>query len=268
MSDERKDVRPVEPADPPDRIDHWGRDGSGLPAIYRAAYERWFRVSWEGLEHLPREGGALLVANHAGVMPVDGAIVQYGIEREIGRSVSTLAHSGFWWVPFTGPLLSRTGAVNGHPSNAQRLLAEERRLVLVFPEGAKGPGKPRSERDRLQRFGRGGFVETALRAGVPIVPIVLAGTEDVTPTLASFEIFGQQVPLSWNTLLLGPLGAVAYLPAKISVRVLEPFHFDDEPPGAESYSRSLLMDRSEAIRSRMQRALDAMLRKRRSVWSG
>ena len=258
MSDRPKDT---------DRVDAWGRDGSGVPAIYRAAYDNWFHVSWEGIENLPREGGALLVANHAGVMPVDGAIVQHGVEREIGRPVYSLAHSGFWWVPFMGPLLSRSGAVNAHPSNANRLLADEGQLVLVFPEGAKGPGKPRSERDRLQRFGRGGFVETALRAGVPIVPIVLAGTEDVTPTIASFEILGQQVPLSWNTLLLGPLGAIAYLPAKISVRVLEPVRFD-EPAGEPSYPRSLLMDRSEAIRGRMQRTLDAMLRKRESIWRG
>jgi 1-acyl-sn-glycerol-3-phosphate acyltransferase len=248
-------------------LDAWGRAPDGLPSIYRAAYDNWFRVSWEGTEHLPREGGALLVANHAGVMPVDGAIVQHGVEREIGREVYSLAHSGFWRVPFTGPLLSRSGAVVGHPSNANRLLGDEGNLVLVFPEGAKGPGKPRGERDRLQRFGRGGFVATALQAGVPIVPIVLAGTEDVTPTIASFEILGQQVPLSWNTLLLGPLGAFAYLPAKITVRVLEPVHFN-EPPGQPGYPQSVLMDRSEAIRSRMQRTLDAMLRERKSIWRG
>ena len=253
----------------PTALDHWGRAAEDpfVMSLYRAAYEKWFRVSWEGTRNLPTEGGALLVANHSGLMPVDGAIVPLGVDQEIGRKVYLLAHLGFWWVPFVGPLLSRSGAVVGHPSNANRLLADEGQMVLVFPEGAKGPGKPPSERYRLQRFGRGGFVETALRAGVPIVPVVLAGTEDVTPTIASFDILGQQVPLSWNTLLLGPLGAFAYLPVRISVRVLEPFRFDD-PPGQPSYPRSLLMDRSEAIRSRMQHTLDAMLRQRESIWRG
>lgn len=248
--------------------DHWGRADEAYPAIYRLAYEKWFRVSWDGIENIPKEGGALLVGNHAGLMPVDGAVAAIGVEREIGRQVYSLAHSGFWRVPFTGPLLSRSGAVVGHPSNANRLLAEEGKLVLVFPEGAKGPGKPASERNRLQRFGRGGFVETALRAGVPIVPIVLAGTEDVTPTITSFEVMGSQVPFTWNMLLLGPiLGAFAPLPVKITIRALEPVTFD-EPAGLPSYPRSLLMDRSEAIRVSMQHALDAMLRQRKSVWEG
>jgi 1-acyl-sn-glycerol-3-phosphate acyltransferase len=248
---------------------HWGRSDreSLMAAFYRTASDNWFRVTWEGLEHLPRERGALLVANHAGVMPVDGAILTVGVEREIGRQVYSLAHSGFWSVPFTGPVLAESGGVVGHPSNANRLLADEERMVLVFPEGGKGPCKPPSERYRLQRFGRGGFVETALRAGVPIVPIVLAGTEDVTPTIATFELMGQQVPLSWNTLLLGPLGAFVPLPARISVRVLEPIHFD-EPAGAPSYPRSLVMDHSESIRARMQHALDAMLSRRQSIWGG
>jgi 1-acyl-sn-glycerol-3-phosphate acyltransferase len=254
--------------DAPAALDHWGRAGDAVPAIYRMAYEKYFRVSWQGVEHLPREGGALLVGNHAGLMPVDGMLASIGVEREIGRAVYSLAHSGFWRVPFTGPLLSRIGAVVGHPSNANRLLAEEGSLVLVFPEGGKGPGKPASERNRLQRFGRGGFVETALRAGVPIVPIVLAGTEDVTPTIASFDIIGEQVPFTWNMLLLGPLlGAFAPLPAKITIRALPPVRFD-EPPGQPSYPRSLLMERSEEIRTSMQRALDGMLHERKSVLGG
>ena len=128
----------------PTALDHWGRAAEDpfVMSFYRAAYEKWFRVSWEGIGNLPTEGGALLVANHSGVMPVDGVLLQHGVEREIARKVYSLAHSGFWWVPFAGPLLSRSGAVVGHPSNANRLLADEGRMVLVFPEGAKGPGKP------------------------------------------------------------------------------------------------------------------------------
>lgn len=250
-------------------VDPWGRaPGRSLSsAPYRAAYRHWFRVAWEGLEHVPRQGGALLVANHAGMMPVDGAIVQQGIEEERRRSVYSLAHHGFWRFPFVGRLLANSGAVVGHPDNAQRLLAQERQLVLVFPEGSKGPVKPPAERYRLQRFGRGGFVETALRAGVPIVPIVLCGTEDTTPVLATVNLLGQRVPITLQSALFGPLGSFLHLPARIRVRVLEPVRFE-EPSGLDGYPRSLVMDRSEAIRERMQAALDDMLLRRKSIWSG
>jgi 1-acyl-sn-glycerol-3-phosphate acyltransferase len=236
--------------------------------MFRAMYERWFRVEWEGVEHLPRRGGALLVSNHSGVMPVDGGIIPLGVEDETGRPVYGLGHHGFWRFPFIGKFLSSAGGVIGHPENAHRLLTEDKRLVLVFPEGAKGPVKPPRERYRLQRFGRGGFVETAMRAGVPIVPIALMGTEDTTPTLATFRIAGQDVPLSLNTLLLGPiLGPIAHFPAKIRAQVLPPVHFD-EPPNQDHYPRSLLMDRAEAIRAQLQTALNHMLEKRESIING
>ena len=251
-------------------LDRWGRapDGGLTHPFYGFLYDRWFRVAWEGLEHLPATGGALLVANHAGMLPVDGGIIPYGIERELGRPVYSLGHDGFWRYPFLGTLLSRVGGVVGHPENAQRLLRDEKQLVLVLPEGAKGPLKPPRERYRLQRFGRGGFVETALRAGVPIVPIALMGTEDATPTAATTRLFGQDVPITWNALAFGPLlGVLVQLPVKIRARVLEPVSFD-EPPEQEHYSTSLVMDEAERIRARIQAALDELLRARRDRWRG
>lgn len=251
-------------------LDRWGRapldpDPSGLFAV---ACRSWFRVEWEGLEHVPRTGGALLVANHAGLLPIDGGVIQYGVETRVRRLVYLLAHHGFFRVPFVGRMMNRSGSVVAHPDNAHRLLREDGHLVLVFPEGEKGPVKPPSERYTLQRFGRGGFVETALRAGVPIVPIVLMGTEDVTPTLTVLELAGQRYPLTLNTLLFGPiLGPVAWFPAKIRARVLPPVRLD-EPAEQPAYSRTLLMDHAEAIRSDMQEALDDLLAARRSRWLG
>lgn len=255
---------------PVDRPDRWGRSAGGVldNPIYKFAHDIWFRVEWEGMENVPRSGGALLVGNHAGLLPVDGLIIQYGVEAELGRPVYAAAHDGFWRWPFIGPLLSRAGGVVAHPDNAQRLLRDEKQLLAVLPEGAKGPVKPRSEKYRLQRFGRGGFVETALRAGVPIVPIVLMGTEDATPTASTLRAFGQQAPITWNALVFGPLaGMVLQLPVKIRARVLEPVHFD-EPPDLERYSRSMVMDQAETIRARMQQALDEMLAARQSLWTG
>jgi 1-acyl-sn-glycerol-3-phosphate acyltransferase len=251
------------------RFDRWGRaPGGSSIAPFRALYRNWFRVEWEGLENVPPGGGGLIVSNHAGILPVDGAIISLGIEEETGRPVHALAHHGFWRFPFVGNLIARAGGVVGHPENAHRLLTEEKSLVLVFPEGAKGPLKRPRERYRLQRFGRGGFVETALRAGVPIVPIALMGTEDTTPMITTFSLAGQEVPLTLNALLFGPLlGAFVHLPAKIRARVLSPIHFD-QPPNRDSYPRSLLMDRGEAIRDQLQHALNDMLRQRRSIFRG
>jgi 1-acyl-sn-glycerol-3-phosphate acyltransferase len=202
------------------------------------------------------------------MLPIDGGVISLGIEEELGRRVYALGHHGFWRLPFVGNMLASVGGVVGHSENAHRLLTEDKSLVLVFPEGAKGPLKPPSERYRLQRFGRGGFVETAMRAGVPIVPIALMGTEDTTPTLTTFRIAGQDMALTVNTLLLGPvLGSIAHFPAKIRARVLEPIHFD-EATNLDHYPRSLVMDQADAIRDQLQHALNHMLQQRRSVWKG
>ena len=134
-------------------LDRWGRDlaqNAPLP-LFESAYRSWFRMEWAGLENVPPDGGALLVSNHAGMMPVDGGIIQHGIQEESSRLVYLLAHHGFFQFPFVGRTLNRIGTVVGHPDNAHRLLREDGRLVLVFPEGEKGPVKPRGERYRLQR---------------------------------------------------------------------------------------------------------------------
>ena len=246
--------------------DRWGRSIKGAPriALLEAAYRSWFRVEWEGLENIPEEGGALLVCNHAGMMPVDGALVQLGVEKERGRRVYMLAHHGFFAFPYVGRLLNRFGAVVAHPDNAYRLLHEDGRLVVVFPEGEKGPVKPPSERYRLQRFGRGGFVETAMRASVPVVPVVLMGTEDTTPTLARLSVGGLGFPITPNFLLFGPiLGPLAHFPAKIRARVLPPIDVS-----SQGESRSVVMDQAESIRSEMQSALDEMYARRESRWFG
>lgn len=254
----------------PDDFDRWGRGTRGglMDSVFEAAYRSWFRVEWEGMENLPREGGAMVVSNHAGILPLDGGFIQRGVEDETGRPVVALAHDGFWRYPFVGRMIARTGGVVGHPDNAHRLLTEEGALVLVFPEGAKGPTKPPSERYRLQRFGRGGFVETAMRAGVPVVPIALMGTEDATPMVTTFQMGGQEVPVTLNSLIFGPLlGAFIQLPVKVRGRVLAPSHFD-QPPGLDHYPRSVVMEATEMIRTSLQDSLDDLYERRESRWTG
>ena len=256
-------------------VDEWGRS-EHMRALARRAYEpiykHWFRAEWEGLEKIPTNGGALLVANHAGAIPSDAPAIMHGIETELDRPVYGLADQMFKSLPVVGTLWSRLGGVVAHPDNAYRLLREQDQLVLVFPEGSKGPGKHYRDRYRLRRFGRGGFVEIAMRAGVPIVPIAVVGAEESMPVIFRSNALAKltglpYMPITANMLALGPLGGLAYFPAKFKLKVLDPVEFD-VPPDQERYSRSRIMDESEHIRERIQAALYEMLRERQSVWFG
>jgi 1-acyl-sn-glycerol-3-phosphate acyltransferase len=197
----------------------------------------------------------------------------HGIETELKRPVYGLADELFKGMPVVGTLWSRAGGVVAHPDNAYRLLREQNQLVLVFPEGSKGPAKTYGERYQLRRFGRGGFVQIAMRAGVPVVPIAVIGAEESMPILFKVnrlaKVFGvPYVPVTANMLAFGPLlGSVLYFPAKIKLRVLDPVHFDVEPD-QHRYSRSRIMDESESIRQKIQEELYDMLRQRQSVWFG
>lgn len=256
-------------------VDEWGRSERVREWVRRAydpMYRKWFRAEWEGLEKIPTTGGALLVANHAGAIPSDAPTIMHGVETELERPVYGLADHFFKGTPVVGTLWSRTGGVVAHPDNAYRLLREQQQLVLVFPEGSKGPGKTYNERYRLRRFGRGGFVEIAMRAGVPIVPIAVVGAEESMPILFKVPSVAKALgapyfPVTAN-MAFGPLGALVHFPAKFKLRVLDPVTFDDVEPDQPRYSRSRIMDESEAIRQQIQEALFDMLRQRRSVWFG
>jgi 1-acyl-sn-glycerol-3-phosphate acyltransferase len=267
-----------EPLDDPrlSDVDEWGRSEhlrELLRSVYDPVYRHWFRAEWEGLENIPREGGALLVANHAGAIPSDAPTIMHGVETELGRPVYGLADEFFKKMPLVNVYWQRLGGVQAHPDNAYRLLREQGQLVLIFPEGSKGPGKLYTERYHLRRFGRGGFVQTAMRAGVPVVPIAVVGAEESMPILyksaALAKLLGvPYFPITANMLVFGPLlGTVTYFPAKFKLRVLPPVTFD-EPPDQPRYSRSRIMDESEAIRQQIQDALHDMLRHRASVWRG
>ncbi len=256
-------------------VDEWGRSEhlrSVVRRLYDPLYRHWFRVEWEGLEKIPMSGGALLVANHAGAIPADAPAIMHGIEEELGRPVYGMADYFFRTIPAVGTLWSRAGGVAAHPDNAYRLLHDQQQLALVFPEGTKGPSKAYSDRYRLRRFGRGGFVEIAMRAGVPVIPIAVVGAEESMPIVFKSARLAKALnvpyfPITANALLMGPLGAVVYFPAKMKIRVLDPIRFD-VAEGLERYSKSRIMDEAERIRGSLQDALHDMLRQRRSVGFG
>ena len=274
-------IRPAqEPVDGDDvrlsDVDEWGRSERMRELarmLYQPIYENWFRAEWEGLEKIPTNGGALIVANHAAALPSDAPVIMHGIETELKRPVYGLAEYLFRSLPFVGTMWSRVGGVAAHPDNAYRLLREQQQLVLVFPEGTKGTSKLYNDRYKLGRFGRGGFVEIAMRAGVPIVPIAVVGAEESMPMIAKVPWLAKALgipyaPITANMLMFGPLlGSVLYFPTKFKLRVLDPVYFD-VPADQERYSRSRVMDESEEIRTALQENLYDMLRQRRSVWFG
>ncbi len=226
-------------------VDEWGRSErvrAFARQVYEPIYRNWFRAEWEGLEKIPASGGALLVANHAAAIPSDAPVIMHGIEKELQRPVYGLADHLFKALPVVGTMWSRVGGVAAHPDNAYRLLREQQQLVLVFPEGTKGTGKTYDERYRLRRFGRGGFVEIAMRAGVPIIPIAVVGAEESMPILFKIPAVAKALrppvlPGHRQHAAVRPvLGSVAYFPAKFKLRVLDPVYFD-VPPDQERYSK-------------------------------
>jgi 1-acyl-sn-glycerol-3-phosphate acyltransferase len=253
-------------------VDEWGRSQhlrDILRRVYDPIYEHWFRVEWEGFEKIPREGGGLIVANHAGAIPPDAPSIMHGIEKELGRPVYGLADEMFKRVPFVNLAWSRLGGVQAHPDNAYRLLREQQQLITVFPEGTKGPGKTFDQRYQLRRFGRGGFVQIAMRAGVPIIPMAVVGAEETMPILFKVPTLAKALGIPYFPITANMFVGFGLLPfpAKIKIKVLDPVHLD-VPPDQPRYSRSRVMDVAEDIRHTIQQALYDMLRARRSVWSG
>ncbi len=273
------DPRDYLPAIEPERqVTDWGRservEGLMDRTVYEFLYHYWFRCEVEGIENVPAEGGALLVSNHAGALPPDAAMITKAIKEEHPRPRPlhlTVEHF-FKGYPGFSMLVSKIGGVPAHPDNVQRLLHDEQQLVLVFPEGRKGSSKLYKDRYRLRRFGRGGFVEAAMRARAPIVPVAVVGAEEAAP------IFAHISPLQRLTGLLyfpitptfphfGLLGMLGYLPAKFLIRFLPPVRTDrmgDEPWD----DKGLVQTVADDIRATIQDELFDMVGRRRSVWFG
>ena len=155
-----------------------------LLAAIRPLKEKWFRVEVRGAENIPSDGGALVVSNHSGTVPVDGLVTMVSVNDATGRHLRPLGADLVFRTPFIGELARKGGATLACNEDAQRMLSGGE-LVGVWPEGFKGIGKPYSERYKLQRFGRGGFVSAAIRTGVPIVPCSVVGAEEIYPLVGN-----------------------------------------------------------------------------------
>src|SRR6476646_4469255 len=173
-------------------------DTLALPAL-RNLYEKWFRVEVNGIENVPAAGSALLVSNHAGgLWPLDAAMtaVAVRLEHPAGRHLRPLGADLMFGTPGVGTLARRSGATLACPADTDRLLRSGE-LVGVWPEGFKGIGKNYRDRYELQRFGRGGFVRSAITAAAPIVPVSIVGSEEIHPVLANASVLARLLALPY-----------------------------------------------------------------------
>ena len=253
-------------------IDAFGADAGALDAarpLLDLLYDRYWSVDARGGAHLPERGPYLLVANRAGLLPWDALMVAHAVERICDERPRFTAADWLATLPFVQPRLARLGGVRACRENVEGLL-DAGHAVIVFPEGAKGAAKPFGERYRLQRFGRGGVVRTAIARGVPLIPVGVVGAEEVHPILYKAITPGRALglpflPVTPTFPLLGPLGALP-LPSQWLIRFGEPFDLEDLP--ADAAADELLLARlTEQLRARVQALVDEGLAARSSVWS-
>ncbi|HEX8066316.1 MAG TPA: lysophospholipid acyltransferase family protein [Thermoleophilaceae bacterium] len=249
--------------------DEWGFDEefaeAALPAL-ELLYDRWWRVEVEGVARIPSHGRAMLVANHAGILPWDAAMMAVAIRREhpLPRHPRFLVLDWAFDVPYLSVAIRKLGGVAASPYNAIRLLEQEE-LVAVFPEGTRGTQKAYRDRYRLQRFGRGGFAEIALRTGAPIVPVAVVGSEEIHPKLAEAPLLARAAgtpffPITPTFPLLGPLGAVP-LPSRWRIEFCDPIDLSEHGPDA-AVDRGFVLELTERVRETIQERVYENLVKR------
>jgi 1-acyl-sn-glycerol-3-phosphate acyltransferase len=259
-----------------DVVDEFGRDpqvAARVDPLLDFFYRTYFRVETRGLGHIPDEGRGLIVANHSGTLPYDGAMIMHAVrtEHRSQREVRPLVEDFVFHFPYLGTLMNRIGGVRACPENAERLLQQDQ-LVAVFPEGIKGISKLYRERYHLQRFGRGGFIKLALKSDAPIIPTAVVGAEEVHPMLSKVTWLAKSVgipyiPVTPTFPFLGPIGLVP-LPTKWFIAFGEPLYFNAEYGADGANDRILVNKLAEQVRARIQEMIDGLLRTRRSVLFG
>jgi 1-acyl-sn-glycerol-3-phosphate acyltransferase len=230
-------------------------------------WSKYFRVRLLGLENIPDQGPALLVANHSGGIPYDGTLLLYGVQRDhhLHRRVRPLVANFAFRSGWMSSVVARVGGVRASTETALPLLADGQ-LLAVFPEGLKGVGKLYRERYRLNRFGRGGFARLARTAGVPMIPVAIVGAEEIHPVVGKITALAEPlgipyIPITPTFPWLGPLGLLP-VPTKWTIQIGEPVPAPagDDPQGTAKAA--------EAVRSAIDVMISDILVQRRSILFG
>jgi 1-acyl-sn-glycerol-3-phosphate acyltransferase len=253
-------------------VDEYGFDAEITQRFFMTAIrpvaEKWFRIEVRGIENIPAEGGALVVSNHSGTVPVDGLMTAVSIHDHAHRFLRPLGADLVFRLPVVSELARKGGVTLACNEDAERMLRGGE-IVGVWPEGFKGIGKPYSERYKLQRFGRGGFVSAAIRTGVPIIPTSVVGAEEIYPLVGNVPSLARllgvpYIPITPFFPLLGPLGLVP-LPSKWIIEFGEPIRTDVYDVGAAE-DPMLVFNVTDQVRETIQQTLYSLLMKRTSVF--
>ena len=255
-------------------VDEYGFDPEVTDRFVMAALrpiaEKWFRVDVLGADNVPAEGGALVVSNHSGTLPMDALMTLFSVHEATGRHLRPLGADLVFRLPVISSMARRSGATLACLEDAERMLAGGE-LVGVWPEGFKGIGKPYGERYKLQRFGRGGFVSAALRTQVPIVPLSVVGAEEIYPLIGNVPALARVLGVPYLPITpffpwLGPLGLVP-LPSKWVLEFGEPIRTDEFDDGAAD-DPMLVFNVTDQVRETIQQSLYSLLMQRDTVFRG
>ncbi|HEX6234006.1 MAG TPA: lysophospholipid acyltransferase family protein [Jiangellaceae bacterium] len=237
-----------------------------LLPLLRPLYRYWFRVEVRGVENIPAEGAALLVANHSGTIPIDSLMTQVAVHdaHPAHRHLRMLGADLVFRLPLVADVARKSGTTLACNEDTERLLSGGE-LVGVWPEGYKGIGKPFAERYKLQRFGRGGFVSAAIRAGAPIVPCSIVGAEEIYPLIGHAEPLARllglpYIPITPTFPWLGLLGLIP-LPSKWIIQFGSPIPTGDFGAAAAE-DPMLVFDLTDRVRETIQHTLYTLLTER------
>jgi 1-acyl-sn-glycerol-3-phosphate acyltransferase len=257
-------------------VDEFGFDAQlterVIAPMFRPLYRTWWRVDTFGLENVPADGAALVVANHSGTVAFDAVMTQLALldDHPAHRHLRMLGADLVFKLPFIGEMARKAGNTLACAADAERLLTNGN-IVGVWPEGFKGVGKPFSERYKLQRFGRGGFVAAALRAKAPIIPTAIVGAEETFPMIGNAKLLARLTGLPYFPLTptfpwLGPVGMIP-LPTKWTIVFGEPIRTDEYPDGSAD-DPMLVFNLTDQVRESIQKMLYAQLTLRKSTFRG
>ncbi len=240
--------------------------------LFDFLYTHYFRVETLGIRNVPSRGPALIVGNHSGTLPYDGAMMKIALlnEHPARRDARFLVDPFVEKIPILRDFIHRGGGIAASPENGRKLL-EGGEVVIDFPEGTRGIGKPFSERYKLQRFGRGGFVRLALESGAPIIPTAIVGAEEIHPLIAKCTRLGKAIgipyiPITPTFPWLGALGLLP-LPSKWAIEFGTPIHLPPAPQN-EKQREQFIQRWNARIRNAVQDMIDCRIRARHSVWEG
>ena len=233
----------------------WVAAGLGM---FRFLYESYFRVESHGSEHLPADGPAILVSNHSGTLPLDGAMIYLDVQRhtEPPRVPRPIVDRFVPLLPFAGLFFARAGAAPGTRENL-RFLLEAGELVLIFPEGTPGIGKRFRDRYHLQGW-RVGHAETAIAHRVPIIPVAVIGAEEQWPQVARIPVHLLGAPYV-------PVPATPLpLPVRYHIHYGAPIRFEYDP--ADASRPDIVQRAADETRAAVEALIARGLRERKGVF--